>query len=209
MPGPSVSRDARQVLEHFANLTGLASTVVQHMAIHAEVLCWTHYPRQVINVINQIYRKSRSDGKNSLDYYIPVVRNMIKPWRREEPWDPTPEECQNYAELSLSLGADWANNKMEIVQWICRQPRALVRKALHIAHVEGTKSVDYVYRVLERMVLEQEEKLRRRERHRLRRGQEQVHKRSRAELATLMYQWQDAIQNVELARKVKELYGRE
>lgn len=205
----AMSRDARQVITTFCELVGKEIDIEDVLV--AESLCFVFYPRQVVSVIKQIHKRSKSEEKNKLAYYVQPVVCMMKQKRpgHDDIWRMTEHERQIYLLVTQHYLIDDFNHEQLVqLRQICQWSQEDIWQAIRASKEEGVYSIPYLLRVLEGMEARRKERERQldelRQQLAYRPESEGVVRRSRMELATLLYQWEQDLQNAELERKMQE-----
>lgn len=203
-----VSRDARNILNALRDLGSGAPTIDD--IFEAEQLAFSFYGKTVVGHIKRMFNPNSKGDPARVAFYVKPTRSLNKGRRNKEDWAMTDDERRVYWLISKQyLIEDFNYDALIQLRTICNSKYEDVNEAMGIAIDEDVRSIPYLFRVLEGLGARREFKRKQIEdRRRLFMGQaqEQKHVRGKAEIASLMYSWQETIQNVELQRKVKDLH---
>lgn len=210
-----MSRDARKALTTLESISGKKASIED--AFIAEELCYSFYPSFIISIIRKVYNPNSKLDPGRMSFYVKPIRSQggkgkAKGVRRDtRDWIMTDNDRRVYWAIGHYLLTDYSHEHLQLVRECCRYPFEDVKKAIAISEEEGVHSVPYLHSVLERIQAERE-----REKQKIAElrkmvinnvGEEQVIKRNNLEIASLMYEWEQTIQNMNLRRKVEKLFG--
>jgi hypothetical protein len=203
-----VSRDARAVLLAIQSLSGREASIED--VFSAEELVYSFYGKTIVGHIKRMYNPNSKSNPNTVSFYDKPTRSLNKGRRNKEDWRMTDEERRVYWLVCNSyLIEDFNHDALQQLRMVCRQKYEDVNEAISISNGEDVRSIPYLWRVVEGLRVRREHKRRQIEdRRRLFMGstEDEVNVRGKAEIASLMYDWQETIQNVELQRRVEALH---
>jgi hypothetical protein len=201
-----VSRDARQILNELRAKSGQEPTIED--VFEAEQLVYSYYAKTVVGHIKRMYNPNSKSDPARVAFYVRPTRSLNKGRRNKDDWLMTEEEKRVYWEVCSYLIEDFNYDALKLLREICQRKLDIVREAIEISEAEDVRSIPYLYRVLEGLEARKEHERRQIEERRrlfLQEQNKQTIKRGRLEIASLMHEWQETIQNMELQKKVDKL----
>lgn len=205
-----MSRDARQILDTLQSLSNKEASVED--VFIAEELAYSFYGKTVSSHIKRMYNPNSKNNPDSMAFYVKPTRSLNKGRRNKDDWYMTKEEREIYCMVCGEyLIDDFNYEQLKQLREVCQRPHEDVEEAIKISVEEDVRSIPYLYRVLEGLEARREHQRRQIEERRklfLQESNRPVVRRSRLEIASLMYDWQETIQNVELQSKVNDLLRR-
>lgn len=202
-----VSRDARKILDELRALSGQEPTMDD--VFEAEQLAFSFYAKTVVGHIKRMYNPNSKSDPARVAFYVRPTRSLNKGRRSKEDWTMTESEKAIYWAISNGfLIDDFNHDALVQVQAMCQRKIEDVREAIKISTEEDVLSIPYLYRVLEGLEARREHQRQRIEDRRrlfLQDEDKQVKRRGMLEMASLMYDWEQTIQNMELQKKVDRL----
>ena len=210
-----MSRDARLVLQTIVDCGGDPNEVfTADNVIEAEQLVFTFFGKTVAGHVKRFFNPNSTKGNaNSVAFYVQPVVSINKGKRSKEEWKFTAEEREVYVYMSKHyLIDDFNYEQLKQIREICQRPLGLVKEAIVSALQEDTRNVPYLFRVLQG--LEAQKNARKAQRDKLRdlfQYSEAKEEKpwSVLELAQAQWQWQQALENKQIERKVREFYEKD
>lgn len=207
-----MSRDARLVLQTIIDCGGNpAEVLTMDNAIDAEQLVFTFFGKTVAGHVKRFFNPNSTKGNaNRVAFYVQPVTSINKGKRNKEIWEFTNEEREVYAYVSkYYLIDDFNYEQLKQIREICQRPLGLVKEAIASALQEDTRNVPYLFRVLQG--LEAQKNARKAQREKLRdmfqyTGAKEERPWTVIELAQAQFEWQRALENKQIERKVREFY---
>lgn len=204
-----MSRDARKILDNLSKLTGRSYAATDLFI--AEGLVTGYFVANVNSIIKQIFKRSKSEERFGLQYYIQPVLSMAKQKRQDgSVWEMTDDEKRIYWFVTHSyLMEDFNFEQLLTLRQLCQYRFEDVSAAIAIGRQEDVFSIPYIYRIVEGTQVKREyqtHKIQKRRELVIDSQPDQVISRGVAEIASLSYSWQQTIENLNLQEKVDKLY---
>lgn len=177
---------------------------------NAEELAYSFYGKTVAAHIKRYFNPKSNNNPDTIAFYMKPTKSLNKGRRNKEEWVMTDEEKRVYHLIaSQYLVEDFNYDSLKQMREMCQHPREIVQSAIAESISGDVMSIPYLYRIVEGLAVRKEHKRQQMEYRRKLFGVEDsvaVPSRGAAEIAGLMYDWQETIRNVELQRKVNKLF---
>lgn len=206
-----VSRDARQMIDALQVLIDREASIEDVFV--AEELAYSYFGKTVVGHIKRMYNPNSANGPDTMAFYVKPTRSLNKGRRNKDEWTLIDEEKRVYYLISNQyLIEDFNYDALKQMREMCQQPYTLIQQAITESLASDVRSVPYLFRIVEGLAIRKEHKRQEIEdRRKLFKGEEdsKIMTRGKAEIANLMYSWEETIQNVELQHKVNKLLKEE
>lgn len=206
-----MSRDARKIIDTLLELRGTGATFVPFDVYYAEMLAYSFFSKTVVGHMKRMYNPNSKSNPNEVAFYVKPTFSLNKGRRNKEEWRMLPDHMDNYYQISNYLIEDFSYDFLKIMKDLCSNYEPdMIREGIKIAKGEDVHSIPYLLRVVEGIKARQEFKIVKLDQFRQKFHkveEEQAVVRSPIEIADLAAQWQETIQNMELQKKARDLYG--
>jgi len=172
-------------------------------------ISYTYYANQVCSIIKQIHKKSNSDERGRLGYYLPPITSMIKKKRTEDVWVIGDEWQAVHLITTNYLIDDFNYDQLVQLRQAAAFPLSFITEAIAIGKQEEVYSIPYLLRILEGMEARRAEKIRKLEGVRKLYQTEEIGTQAqwnRMDIALRQMQWRQNVENAELQERVDRLY---
>lgn len=202
-----ISRDARQMLNTLTEVSGRETSITD--VFIATQLAYSFFGKTVSAHIKRMYNPNSKANPHEMQFYVKPTLSLNKGRRNKEEWILTEQEQNNLMRIGGYLIEDYNYDQLKQMRLLCAMPEFDVKEGIEIAKEEQVYSIPYLYRIVEGIEARKEHK--RQQMHATRKmvhtdTGSKVNSRTPLELASLMAEWQETIQNVELEEKVNKLY---
>ena len=206
-----ISRDARRVIDTLQSVSGSNKQDIHDLWI-AERLVYSYFPKVLIGHIERFYNPKSKNNPDRMAFYEKPARNQNFGRRRNDDWEHTDEKFEIWKMLGQYVLTDYSYDDLLLIKTVDVSPED-VAYGIRIGREEGVYSIPYAIRIAERHKAERERRRQEiRERRELFRIQDvngDINHRGRLEIASRVAAWQDEIENLQLQRRVKRLFGEE
>lgn len=204
-----MSRDAREMKNYLEAKSGKPTPPLDLFGL--EQLSFGFYPKFIKGAIDRFYNPNSKQDPTSINFYMKPVLSMGKAKRSGELWEMTDDHKTILWKISHYLLDDYNHEQLLIIKQMCETftPQQ-IEQAIQIAKTEKVFNVNYLLRVTEGVKSREDyEKNKIQERRKLfdtgSPTNDIVVKRQRVELASIMDDWENTLENIKLQKKLEEL----
>jgi len=216
MLGSKMSRDARKMIDELDSFNvqyGKKETSLEDVFV-AEELAYSYFAKTICAHIKRYYNSNSDKNPESMSFYVKPTKSINKGRRNKDEWTMTDNDKQIYVTMTKYLIEDFNYDQLKLLREVSNTyNHDTIIEAIKISKSEDVYSIPYVHRVAEGIKARHEIQIHQiQSRRKLfydTTEQSMAGRRSRIEIASLMHDWQQSIQNVELEKKVKRLYKEE
>lgn len=204
-----MSRDGRKVINHLLSLSGEKIPTKEDI-IQAEQLVFTYYSKTIIGHITRFYNPDSKNNPNRVAFYVKPTKSINKGKRTTEEWIMTDEDREKYFTIGEYVIEDYSIDQLKIIRDLCKYQLKDIKVAIKESQKENIYSIFYLQRVVEGIVTQKEyERSKKQYLKELYKYNEKtdIINRTPLEIATMEYTWQNSVENLELRRKMEELYN--
>ena len=206
-----ISRDARRVINTLQSVSGSNEQDIHDLWI-AERLVYSYFPKILIGHIERFYNPKSKNNPDRMAFYEKPARSQNFGRRRNDDWEHTDEKFEIWGMLGQYVLTDYSQDDLLLIKTVDVSQED-VAYGIRIGREEKVYSIPYAIRIAERHKAEREQRKQeirgRRELFHSQSVNKDINRRGRLEIASRVADWQNEIENLQLQRRVKRLFGEE
>lgn len=206
-----ISRDARRVLSTLQSISGVNTQSIEDLWV-AERLVYSFFPKIIIGHIERFYNPKSKNKPWKMTFYEKPARSQNFGRRRNDDWEHSDEKMEIWKLLSEYVLTDYSYDDLVFIKDSDITVED-IKYGIKIGMEEKVYAIPYAIRVAERHKAERDKQ---KEDIQNRRNlfsyidiNNDIERRGRLEIATNIASWQEEIENLQLKKKVEELYGKD
>ena len=203
-----ISRDARRVINTLLSVSGKDKPSINDLWT-AEQLVYTYYPNVIIGHIKRYYNPKSKNDPSSMKFYEKPARSQGHGKRTNKTWV-TDDKFNIWSMLSKYVISDYSYDDLAMIKEIDVEEQD-IEHGIKVGRENRIYSIAYAIRIAERNKAEREKRRQeiRNRRNLFHKGDNNdINSRSKLEVVGFVADWKDELENLELQKKIDDLWGR-